>query len=97
IGALFLLSNLGIFYFDNLWEYWPVILIVLGVSRAAGSRHISGWISGGILVMIGTVFLLRNLGVIHGSVWQYFWPLILIMVGVSMLLRGGWRGRGFGG
>src|SRR6476646_9648267 len=57
IGALFLLSNLGVFYFDNLWEFWPVILIALGLSRAAGSRHISGWMSGGVLTLIGTVFL----------------------------------------
>jgi len=96
IGALFLLSNLGVFYFDNLWEFWPVILIALGLSRAAGSRHISGWMSGGVLTLIGTVFLLRNLGYIHGSVWEYFWPLILILVGVSMLLRG-FGGRGFRG
>ena len=88
LGALFLLSNLGIFYVDNLWEFWPVILIVLGVARAAGSRYMAGWISGGILILIGAVFLLRNFGYIHGSVWQYFWPLILILVGVSMLLRG---------
>jgi predicted membrane protein len=86
-GALFLLSNLGFYYIDNLWDYWPVILVVLGASNAISARHPSGWISGGILMTVGGILLGRNLGYIHGSVWQFFWPFILIMVGASMLLR----------
>jgi len=46
-----------------------------------------------VLIVIGTIFLLKNLGVLGGSnfgqIWQMlatWWPLILIGVGVSLLL-----------
>ena len=44
-----------------------------------------------ILITLGVVFLLQNLGVLPIPLRQLFatwWPLILILVGVSLLLRG---------
>ncbi len=31
-GALFLLDNFGIIVFDQIWRFWPVLLILIGVS-----------------------------------------------------------------
>jgi predicted membrane protein len=87
IGVLLLLQNLGILYVDDLWQYWPVILIVLGVSRAATSYAMGGRIGGGVMIAVGTIFLLHNLDIIHGNVWNFFWPVILICVGLGMLAR----------
>ncbi len=43
----------------------------------------------GILVLaVGVVFLLQNLGYISGSVWNIVWPAIIIVVGLSMIFRG---------
>ena len=33
LGVLFLLDNLGIVRVENIWQFWPVILIVLGLAR----------------------------------------------------------------
>lgn len=94
VGVLFLLRNVGIVYFDDLWQYWPVILIVIGISKLANTHSASNVTSGLILGGIGTVFLLRNLGYIYGDVWQYLWPGILIAVGLSILVRHlEWRER----
>ena len=86
-GLLFLLRNLGIVYFDNIGQYWPVIPIVVGVSRLISSRSPREVMSGVILGGVGTLFLLRNLGIIYGNLWGVFWPGILIAVGLSMLVK----------
>jgi len=38
-----------------------------------------------VLLAIGVVALLAKLGVISGSVWGYFWPIVLIALGLSFL------------
>jgi Domain of unknown function (DUF5668)/Cell wall-active antibiotics response 4TMS YvqF len=87
IGVVLLLQNLGIPFFDDLERFWPVILIVIGVAQAARSMGMGGKIWGGTVFAAGVIFLLSNLGVIHGDVWRFFWPGILIMVGLGMLAR----------
>ena len=87
IGVLLLLQNLGIIIVEDLWDYWPVIVIVLGLSRMATAWSGHGRVAGGIITAIGTVFLLRNFGFIHGNVWTFFWPAVLIAIGLAMLLR----------
>jgi hypothetical protein len=87
VGVLFLLRNVGVLYFDDLWQYWPVILIAVGISKLANTHSASSVTSGLIIGGIGTVFLLKNLGYIYGDIWQYIWPGILIAVGLSILVR----------
>jgi uncharacterized membrane protein len=40
-----------------------------------------------LLILIGIVFLLKNLGLIAGEVWGIIWPLILILMGVYFILK----------
>jgi hypothetical protein len=42
-----------------------------------------------ILIVVGTLFLLSNLGWIPrlGPFFHQWWPLILVIVGISMLVR----------
>jgi cell wall-active antibiotic response 4TMS protein YvqF len=42
-----------------------------------------------ILIIVGTLFLLSNLGLLPrlGPLFQQWWPLILIVVGALMLVR----------
>jgi hypothetical protein len=87
IGVLLLLQNLGVLYVDDLWEYWPVILILVGGSRLMSAWDLGGRIFGGIVMFVGGVFLLRNLGLLHGNVWAYFWPVMLIAIGLGLLIR----------
>jgi len=41
---------------------------------------------GGVLVIIGALFLLANLGVLNNLDWNVIWPLVLIAVGAWLLL-----------
>ena len=87
IGVLLLLDNLGILPVQDIWDYWPVILIVVGLSRAATACGWGGRVFGSALIFAGAVFLLHNLGYLHGDPWNFFWPVILIAVGMGMLAR----------
>lgn len=42
---------------------------------------------GFILLIIGVVFLLRNLGFISADAWDIIWPAIIIAVGLWILFR----------
>lgn len=50
----------------------------------------SRWLGGVILIGIGTIFLLANLDLIDREtlrqLWK-FWPLILIVLGIRLLMR----------
>jgi predicted membrane protein len=86
-GLLFLLRNLNIIYVDDIWRYWPVILIVIGGLKLISPQGAHDIFPGLIIGGIGVYFLLRNLGIIYGSIWQHMWPLILIAVGAAMLIH----------
>ncbi len=46
------------------------------------------------LIVFGVLLLLDNLGILPGSAWNWLWPLLLIWIGASILLRGQGRGGG---
>lgn len=49
---------------------------------------------GKVLVIIGVVFLLKNLGLISGPAWEVVWPTALIVMGAAILGRHGWTMHG---
>src|SRR5581483_3666618 len=83
IGLVLLLDNLGIPGFGDLWRFWPVILIVISLSKIVENPSPAGFIWGLVVGGVGTVFLLDHLGV-HVNL-SIFWPVILIGFGLSML------------
>jgi predicted membrane protein len=55
------------------------------------SRGLPGWLPGAVLIALGTLFLLDQLGVINGNaIWKY-WPLMLIAVGIAKFVNEGRR------
>jgi predicted membrane protein len=86
IGLMILLDNMGIVRVHDVWRYWPVLLIVLGVSKILESRAPAGYIWGGVITLAGALLLLDNLDIVVFD-FNYIWPLLLIAFGLSMLLR----------
>lgn len=86
-GALALLDNLNIFSFHfNLGDWWPLILVALGVVHLWNNRNIFDF-SGLFLILLGVVFLLAELGRIGWSdVWRW-WPAVLILLGISIVFK----------
>ncbi len=88
LGVVFLLNNIGFVHIRifDIWRYWPLILILSGVTKLASARGPLGQMLGGLMIGLGALFLLANLGLIHLSI-VVIWPLVLIGVGISLLLR----------
>ena len=38
-----------------------------------------------LVIVLGVLFLLKNLGVIAGNFWNVLWPLVIVVAGISML------------
>ena len=38
-----------------------------------------------VLVILGILFILEEMGIIEGNFWGYFWPIILIIVGLNLM------------
>jgi phage shock protein C len=51
-----------------------------------GSRPPGLW-AGIILIVLGAYFLLTNLGVFRDLRWDLFWPAVLIVLGLLLLIR----------
>jgi predicted membrane protein len=100
LGFLFLLNNLGVANI-NVGEafglYWPVLLILWGINVAmARNREGGSLLSGAILFAIGFIILGNNLGFLNINMaifWKAFWPLILILAGISLVKGPLIRGR----
>jgi len=56
---------------------------------------------GSLLIVVGFFFLLKNLGLISGELWDIFWPTVIILMGIKLLLwprrwHGFWKQLGGG-
>jgi len=91
IGTLLLLDNFDVVDARVFIRWWPVFLVAFGISRVRYSSHRGGQFAGVVIAIVGGILLSRNLGFTSLG-FQELWPLILVLVGVSMLL-----GRGAGG
>jgi hypothetical protein len=87
IGTLFLLNNLHVAYFSDVFRYWPAILIAVGLVKLVDSATPRGRFAGGTFIGIGAIFLLQSLGYVDGRIWD-LWPLALIVLGVWLLVDG---------
>ncbi|MFO7941208.1 MAG: LiaF-related protein, partial [Bacillota bacterium] len=95
---LLFLGNLGIVEDVGLyWSYWPVFLIALGLvwlvrgfSETSAGPLWGSVITGAIALLLGVAYLGQNLDLYDfqiGHIWGLFWPVVLILIGYT-LLRG---------
>jgi len=96
IGLIFLLSNIGILEATT-WElisqYWPVLLIILGLDNLIRGEGFAGPL---LTIGIGSLFLLANLGRIELDIWQVilqFWPIVIISIGLDIIFSRQIRNR----
>ena len=39
------------------------------------------------LVVVGVVFLLKNLGILPSVAWDIVWPVALVVIGLAMIFK----------
>lgn len=89
-GLLLLLRNMGYDTGVHLWEYWPVLLILLGLRLLIQPREHRQFVTGSALLILGGLFLLSNLDIIDLR-WRMIWPLMIILLGLAMLYSSVWK------
>lgn len=89
IGIGLLLDAAGIFHFwSSVGDWWPLILIVIGIMNWKSNP--ASTFGPLILIGLGIVFLLSNLDIFTGDVWNYAWPVIVILIGYRMIVKKPW-------
>jgi predicted membrane protein len=84
-GVLLFLRNLGYDIGMSLWSYWPIILIIPGLRIMFQPKEYRQFITGAIMVLVGALLILHNLYIIHFG-WRIIWPLIIILIGISIIM-----------
>ena len=85
LGVLFLANNLGVVTFGGgIFQWWPIVLIAIGVWLliSSGFRRLVAPL---VLIGIGAIFLLGNLGLSIDLL--NYWPVLLIIIGAVVLSR----------
>lgn len=85
-GLAFLLDNLGLIDVDFTVHLWPSLVILFGVLRIMQSRTNAGYVVGAGLILVGGMMLLNAMGLILIR-WHTLWPLLLILMGLSVVFR----------
>lgn len=52
-----------------------------------GKRGGRDWFWGALLLVLGALWLLKNLEVIKGDIWPYILPAILILIGLKLIIQ----------
>jgi hypothetical protein len=42
---------------------------------------------GALLLLLGVLMLLQRAGIISGTVWDYFWPAVVIAIGLHLVFK----------
>jgi len=84
-GLLFTLDNLGVVNAGSVFDYWPVIPIVIGLVKVLQPRHEGERTFGWILIAIGVFFLLQVFAFWHV---RFAWPVLLVVLGGFLVWRG---------
>ncbi len=91
MGVIFLLENLNILYFDffdYFFNWKGILLIVGGVIILSNENKVPGYIMAGIagFFILGDIFR-YEFGMYWFSLHNFFWPVIIIGIGVLILTR----------
>ena len=84
LGGIFLLNSLDIMHLGHfIGDWWPLILVIVGFVKLQNDDRRNG----AVLFVIGLVLLSATLDFINWGIIFRFWPLIILYIGISMLMR----------
>ncbi len=89
-GALLLLREQGVLSPAlRAIDFWPLVVIGIGLSIAAGRRRLGSVLIGLAVALLGAAMLAQRLGYAVGV--ARLWPVVLIVIGVGIIWNGATR------
>lgn len=85
VGLSFLLTNLNMLPFSvAIGDWWPIFVVAAGVLILLNDARQYLWAL--LVIALGVILQLNQLNVIDVNPWQLFWPAIIIVVGLSVMI-----------
>jgi hypothetical protein len=95
VGGLLLFANLNFINIRPiLTQWWPLLLVIIGLKQLLFWRGPSAWAGGLFWMGTGALFLASTLGLIQVGITSVLWPLVIIWFGVITVFGCNGRGRG---
>jgi len=89
-GGMLLLREQGIIDPSlRVGDFWPLLVVGLGLSIAVGGRHLFGWLIGVAVTLLGAGLLAQKLGYpLVLARPAHLWPVLFILAGVGIIWKG---------
>lgn len=86
IGVLALLGSLDVINFGEIAStWWPLVVIGVGLLMFLSNFREFVWPT--LIIFAGILFQLREFDLVTFNIWQLFWPIVLIIIGISVLVN----------
>ena len=90
LGVILLLGNLDLFPVQPvLSQWWPAILILVGIKHLLAWNGRNAWIGASFWIGTGLLFLSSTLGYLSVGIASLLWPVMLIWFGVFTFIGRG--------
>ena len=86
VGVVLLLDNLGVMDAEDVIDFWPMLLVLVGFSHFLRPRGSRRWLAGSIFIVVGALIQLSNLGLLFFDPFD-LWPALLVIAGISLILK----------
>jgi hypothetical protein len=86
-GLLFTAANLGFLRVHDVWRFWPLVLIGIGLLRFVSRNYFAGF----IFITIGGLLQAREMNLLWFRLSMLF-PLIFVLIGLNIVAEH-WRRR----
>jgi hypothetical protein len=86
LGLGLLLDRMDLFDMDELWHYWPLMLVLVGINRMIGSPSPRDFTSGVWSAFVG-IWLFCVFEHLFDLTFRNSWPLFIIVTGITMVLE----------
>jgi cell wall-active antibiotic response 4TMS protein YvqF len=84
VGIVFVLQNAGLVHAGRLSDWWPMLLVWLGLSRLLAPRRGHHFASGLVFLVMGIGLQLDKLGFIWLRLRE-LWPVLLVLAGLALI------------